>query len=203
MGRRRRLWPILLVVFVLFDLLVVAGIFVAIFASGGSDDEAASSRPPGSERPAVPASPEKEASRGANPARPSLLSRTGMRRALAEVERKLGEDVQLQSIRVDPETFQAIARDKLLIVKRDGSSDVLPGPPTIVAPFTLEEVKAGAPSRIERAFVGEGKRLFYTILTGVQYKDGVQWITFAADARNSAFRSDSNGTGLCPLAKRC
>ena len=126
-----------------------------------------------------------------------------MRKALEVVERKLGSDTQLQSVRVEQESFQAIARDKLVIVKRDGSSDVLPGPPTIVAPFSLEAVDPGAPSRIEQSVTGTGKELFYTILTGLQYKGGVQWISFAADASNSAFRSDRNGRGLCPLAKRC
>jgi len=198
------LWPILLAAFVLFNVLVVGGIYAAFFASGeGDDDQAASSRPSGIERPSAPASPEKEAARGGNDEKPSLLSPTGMRRALKEVERKLGPDVQLQSIRVEKETFQAIARDKLVIVKRDGSSDVLPGPPTIVAPFSLEAVDPGAPSRIEQSFVSTGKKLFYTILSGLQYKGGVQWITFAADAKNSAFRSDRTGRGLCPLAKRC
>ena len=203
-GEKRPLWPILLAAFVLFNVLVVGGIYAAFFASGeGDDDQAASSRPSGIERPSAPASPEKEAARGGNDEKPSLLSPTGMRRALKEVERKLGPDVQLQSIRVEKETFQAIARDKLVIVKRDGSSDVLPGPPTIVAPFSLEAVDPGAPSRIEQSFVSTGKKLFYTILSGLQYKGGVQWITFAADAKNSAFRSDRTGRGLCPLAKRC
>ncbi len=126
-----------------------------------------------------------------------------MRKALAVVKRKLGSDAQLQSIRVDRESFQAIGRDKLVIVKRDGSSDVLPGPPTLVAPFNLEAVDPGAPSRIQQSFASAGKDLFYTILTGLQYKGGVQWITFAADARNSGFRSDRSGRGLCALEKRC
>lgn len=202
-GQRRRLWPVLLAVFVAFDLLAAAGIFAVISTSGGGDDGDAASRSPGIEQPSAPASPEKEASRGGNEERPSLLSPTGMRRALKEVKRKLGSDVQLQSIRVERESFQAIARDKLVMVKRDGSSDVLPGPPTIVAPFPIEAIDPGAPSRIEQSFVSTGKKLFYTILTGLNYKGGVQWITFASDARNSGYRSDRSGRGLCRLEKRC
>lgn len=199
--QRRRLWPVLLAVFVAFDLLAAAGIFAVISVSGGGGDESASS--PAIERPSSPASPEKEAARGGNEERPSLLSPAGMRRALAVVKRKLGSDVQLQSIRVERESFQAIARDKLVMVSRDGSSDVLPGPPTIVAPFPIKAIDPAAPSRIEQSFVSTGKKLFYTILTGLNYKGGVQWITFASDARNSGYRSDRSGRGLCRLEKRC
>ncbi len=184
-------------------MLVAVGIFAALFSGGGEDDEVASSQRPGFERPTNPSTPEREAARDASPEEPSLLSPTGMRRALEEVERKLGSDAQLQSIRVDPSSLQAITKDKLVIVKRDGSSDVLPGPRTIVEPFSLESVDPDAPGRIEQSFVRTGKKLFYTILSGLQYKGGVQWIAFAADARNSGFRSDRNGRGLCPLAKNC
>lgn len=133
---------------------------------------------------------------------PSPVSPRGMKRAIAELRDRLGPAAKLQSLRVDPQSTQAIARGKLVVLRRGEDPVVLPGPSTILDGFTLEAVDPRAPARIQAALRRRERDLNYAVLTGDAIRGGVQWIAFVDEGR-TGYRADRSGRGLCPLGRRC